>query len=97
MLIVEELNVRVFTRGAESKEDCLKKNLKKIYAVTGFTFTGTLGSRKIAKIEVARFKKESYTQSLSYHAEQGVIRKYKNGLDGLYTEGKGTPCIMVWK
>lgn len=94
---MQELNVRVFTRNAESKEDCFKKNQKKVYAVTGFTFTGTVGSRNAAKAEVARYKKESYAQSLSYHAEQGVIRKYKNGLDGLYTEGKGTPCIMVWK
>lgn len=85
--MIQELEVRVFTR----------EDGRKVYAVTGFTFTGTLGSRRMAKAEVARFKKESYDKSLSYHAEQGVIRKYKNGLDGLYTEGKGTPCIMVWK
>lgn len=85
--MIQELEVRVFTR----------EDGRKVYAVTGFTFTGTLGSMRMAKAEVARFKKESYDKSLFYHAEQGVIRKYKDGLDGLFTDGKGTPCIMVWK
>lgn len=85
--MIPEIEVRVFTR----------EDGRKVYAVTGFTFTGTVGSRNIARVAVARFKKESIDRSASYHTEQGFIRKYKDGLDGLYTEGKGTPCIMVWK
>ena len=85
--MLQELNVRVFTR----------EDGRKVYAVTGFRYTGTIGARRSAKAEVARFKKESYERSLSYHAEQGFIRKYKDGIDGLYTDGKGQPCVMVWK
>lgn len=85
--MLQELDVRVFTR----------ENGRKIYAVTGFQFTGTYGSKKIAKSVVGHFKKESYAKSAVYHAEQGFIRKYTKDLDGLYTEGGGQPCIMVWK
>lgn len=85
--MIQELDVRVFTR----------EDGRKVYAVTGFQFTGTVGSRRIAREVVARFKKESYSKSASYKAEQGVIRKYTKDLDGLFLDGKGEPCIMVWK
>ena len=85
--MIQELDVRVFTR----------EDGRKVYAVTGFTFTGTVGSKKIARGVVAHFKKESYAKSAAYHTKQGFIRKYTKDLDGLFTEGGGQPCIMVWK
>lgn len=85
--MIRELNVRVFTR----------EDGRKVYAVTGFQFTGTVGSKRIAREVVARFKKESYSKAVTYHTKQGVIRKYKKDLDGLFLEGKGEPCVMVWK
>ena len=85
--MIQELDVRVFTR----------EDGRKVYAVTGMRNTGTVGSRRIARAVVAKFKKESYSKAITYHTEQGVIRKYKKGLDGLFLDGKGEPCIMVWK
>lgn len=74
-----------------------------VYAVTGFTFTGTKGSMELAIAEVARYKKESVkTAKARYNAKQGLIVPYKDGLDGLYYAGEiksmnAEPCIMVWK
>lgn len=81
------MKVQVFTR----------EDGRKVYAVTGMTFTGTKGSLDMAKAEVARYKKESYESSKAYKAQQGFIRKYTEDLLGVYTEGGGTPCVMVWK